>query len=180
MPGTGSGLGGSYVSSQALAQGFHKFVVDWEPDSITWYMDDVPRYSTTSMFGVSAPDVHAAESGDRRRGVVAGSTQWQYGFPFGLRDQIRPRLCAAAAESVGRGGCGQSDLCGADVCLEQRPDERDGLRGGIGGTSDQFQYAYVPLQGDGTIIARVANEVGTNSTSPLSPAGAANAGRWLA
>jgi len=39
------GKGGSYKGSD-FAAGLHTFAVDWEPSSITWYVDGIERYRT--------------------------------------------------------------------------------------------------------------------------------------
>ncbi|TDQ52192.1 glycoside hydrolase family 16 protein [Actinorugispora endophytica] len=45
----GNGVTGSYMHPQgwSFADDFHTFAVDWTPDSITWYVDDVPYQTFT-------------------------------------------------------------------------------------------------------------------------------------
>lgn len=45
----GEGVTGSYTHPQgwSFADDFHTFAVDWQPNSITWYVDDVPYQTFT-------------------------------------------------------------------------------------------------------------------------------------
>jgi beta-glucanase (GH16 family) len=44
----GGGISGSYTVPSSLATGFHTYAVDWEPDRITWYIDGVERFHSTT------------------------------------------------------------------------------------------------------------------------------------
>jgi beta-glucanase (GH16 family) len=174
--GTASGLGGTYLSSQALAQGFHKFAVDWEPDSITWYMDDVPRYSTTTHVPYLRQMYMLLNLAIGGSGSWPGPPNGNTVFPSVYEIKYVHVYARPLPSPWTAGDVGSPTYHGRTYASSSGLMNVTGCGAGIGGTSDQFQYVYVPLNGDGTIIARVANEVGTNSTSPLSPAGAANAG----
>ncbi|WP_020518860.1 glycoside hydrolase family 16 protein [Catelliglobosispora koreensis] len=60
----GAGVGGGYMlpGGQALADAFHTFTVDWEPNAITWYIDGI-QYS-------------------RKTPADIGGNQWVFDHPF--------------------------------------------------------------------------------------------------
>jgi hypothetical protein len=43
----GGGIGGALTNDVALADGFHLFAVEWEPERIRWFMDDHPYFTVT-------------------------------------------------------------------------------------------------------------------------------------
>jgi len=163
--------GANYYSSQALSQGFHKFAVDWEPDSITWYVDDVPRFTSTNHVPYTRAMYMLLNLAIGGSGSWPGAPDANTVFPSVFEvDYVRaytrnlPSPWAAAdvgsPTNAGRTYVSNSGLINVM-----------GSGAGITGTSDQFHFAYVPLNGDGTIIARVKNEVGTNSSSVTANAG---------
>lgn len=167
-----NGLQCTYVSSQDLSQGFHKYAVDWEPDSITWYIDDIPRYTATSNVPyVRAMDVQLDLE-------IGSSTSWP-GAPDA--NTIFPSVYEIDYVHVYSRPL-PSPWHSTDVGSPANPGRTYasntglmnvmGCGAGIGGTSDQFQFAYMPLTGDGTIIARVKNEVPVNSFSATPNTGA--------
>ena len=161
---TTSGAVGTVANgSQAYYLNFHTYAVDWDPDKLTYYIDDVPVGSTTS-YTPYLREMHLILNLG-----VGGSTSWGGApdantvFPATYEvDWIRaytkalPRPWAAAdigsPTAWGRtyaSSTGLFNMCGSGV--------------GLTGTSDKFQFAYLPLVGDGTIVARVKNEIGTVS-----------------
>jgi len=174
--GSAHGLGGTYISSQDLSQAFHKFAVDWEPDSITWYMDDVPRYSTTTDVPYLRQMYMLLNLAIGGSGSWPGPPDANTVFPSVYEIDYVHVYSRPLPSPWTAGDVGSPTYHGRTYASNSGMMNVTGCGAGVGGASDQFQYDYVPLKGDGTIIARVANEVGTNSTSPLSPAGAANAG----
>ncbi len=45
----GSGIGGSYILPDTpVSEDFHVFAVEWEPDTIRWYIDDINYFTVTS------------------------------------------------------------------------------------------------------------------------------------
>jgi beta-glucanase (GH16 family) len=44
----GGGISGSYDAQSSLATSFHTYAVDWQPDRITWYVDGVERFHSTT------------------------------------------------------------------------------------------------------------------------------------
>ncbi|HSD83586.1 MAG TPA: glycoside hydrolase family 16 protein [Anaerolineae bacterium] len=44
----GGGISGSYAAPVSLAEDFHLYAVDWEPDHLTWYIDGVAQFTSTT------------------------------------------------------------------------------------------------------------------------------------
>jgi beta-glucanase (GH16 family) len=58
-------IGGDHVSDTPVADDFHVFAIEWTPDQIHWFVDDVNFFSAT-------PD------------AIPGGTEWVYNHPFFL------------------------------------------------------------------------------------------------
>ncbi len=43
----GNGIGGGYTLTTALSEDFHVYAIEWEPDEIRWYVDDVHYFTVT-------------------------------------------------------------------------------------------------------------------------------------
>ncbi len=43
----GSGIGGGYTYTEALANDYHVYAIEWEPDEIRWYFDDTQYFTLT-------------------------------------------------------------------------------------------------------------------------------------
>ncbi|CAG0927872.1 Glucan endo-1,3-beta-glucosidase A1 [Thermoflexales bacterium] len=44
----GGGISGYFSATSSLATDFHTYAVDWQPDRITWYIDGVERFHSTT------------------------------------------------------------------------------------------------------------------------------------
>ena len=161
--GNDSSLGSQYNSSQDLSLAFHTFAVLWEPDKITWYVDDVPRYSTTAhvpylraMHVILNLAVGGYWPGNPDANTVFPAV---YEVDY-VRVYTKPLPSPWQAADIGAPSkAGRSYTSSGGLFNVY------GSGSGITGSSDQLHFAYVPLNGDGTVIARVYNEVGTNSSS---------------
>ncbi|MBN1666996.1 MAG: CIA30 family protein [Anaerolineales bacterium] len=61
----GNGVGGSYNLGADVADEFHVFAIEWEPDVIRWYIDDTNYFTATP-------------------GTIPAGTEWVYDHPFYL------------------------------------------------------------------------------------------------
>ncbi len=43
----GDGVGGSYSMGQPLSDDFHVYAIEWEPEEIRWYIDDINYFTLT-------------------------------------------------------------------------------------------------------------------------------------
>ena len=161
--GNATGLGDIYTCSQDLSQGFHTYSVNWEPDQITWYEDGVPRYSTT----YKVPYLRAMHVilnlalGGWNNNVVNANTVFPQSFEVDyVRVYSKPLPSPWAATDLG-----SPAIAGRTYASSTGLFNVQGSGAGVTGTNDQCQFAYQSLNGDGTIIARVKNEMGTNAAS---------------
>jgi len=165
---SGAAYQATFTNSQDLGLAFHTYAIDWEPDSVTWYVDGVQRLVNTNY----VPYLRAMHAIlDLTVGGWGGNPTGSTTFPATYEvDYIRvwnkalpsPWVAADVGSPTNAGRTYASNTGLMNVM---------GSGAGITGSSDQFHYAYVPMSGDGTIITRIKNEVGTNSIYHAANAG---------
>jgi len=159
--GSNLSLASTYNCSKDLSQDFHIFAVNWEPDKITWYVDGVERFNVTTNVPYTRA-MHVILNlavGGYWPGNPDGTTVFPAIFEVDyVRVYSRPLPAPWQAQDIG-----SPTSAGRTYASSSGLFNVYGSGTGISGTSDQCQFSYLPLNGDGTIIARVKNEVGTNS-----------------
>jgi len=177
IPGGGNSedysLSQAFVASTPLYENYHTYAVEWSPGELDFYVDGT-LYERQSPLNLASGDTWEFDQTNNPfffiidaavGGAWPGPPDASTAFPQYMNvDYVRVYQTAQGNLPANWGNydvggpsiAGSSTYSGGTYAVA-------GSGADIWGTSDQFQYTYTPLAGNGQMIAQVASQQDTNS-----------------
>ncbi|MGD0735907.1 MAG: family 16 glycosylhydrolase [Terracidiphilus sp.] len=157
---------GTYSFAQPMQQAFHQFAAEWGPGEVDFYCDG-NLYSRQSVGSLSAREVWELDNAPFYLLLNLAMGGGFFGYPDATTGPTPTMVVDYVRvyqrdDSVLPNGWGNADIGGpAQAGFSSNPKGLWTVAGGgagIAGRTDQFQFAYKALGGDGEISARVVGQ----------------------